>query len=186
MLAWPISALAFEEILVMPKFRDKDKERRWRQILRERRTSGQSVATFCRARRIPQHQFYWWQRQHKSLRAAGGDCSREAFVAVHVPLQGPGIEIVHPGGCVVRVSSAVDNTSLRRVLVIAATSRRLCADACRFYVRNYLTRIVAVHYNPDSYLSAQVAEIRHSAAAARDTCESQHASISAFSPCSDH
>ena len=103
----------------MPKFRDKEKERRWRQILRERRTSGQSVATFCRARRIPQHQFYWWQRQLRQQtpsRASDGDRSREAFVAVHVPLQSPGIEIVHPGGCVVRVNSAVDTASLRRVL----------------------------------------------------------------------
>jgi hypothetical protein len=103
----------------MPKLRDKGKERRWRQLLRERRTSGQSVAAFCRARRIPQHQFYWWQRQlrqHDRLRASDGDRATEAFVAVHVPFHSPGIEIVHPGGCVVRVNSAVDTASLRRVL----------------------------------------------------------------------
>jgi hypothetical protein len=46
----------------MAKLRDEGKERYWRQLLREFQTSGQSVAAFCRARRIPQHQFYWWQR----------------------------------------------------------------------------------------------------------------------------
>ena len=46
----------------MGQVQDKKKEQHWRRLLPEQKASGKSVAVFCRQRRIPVHQFYWWQR----------------------------------------------------------------------------------------------------------------------------
>ena len=102
---------------MMAKAQDKAKERYWRRVLQEREESGTSVARFCRRRRIPVHRYYWWQRQLRLRDAAapsrpdGGD-----FIPVRVPVQWPTMEVVHPGGCVVRISAGIDSQSLRSVL----------------------------------------------------------------------
>jgi hypothetical protein len=89
----------------MARAPDRAKEGRWVRWFRERAASGESVATFCRKRQIPVHQFYWWQRT-----------SPGAFVPVRVSFVTPMIEVVHPRGCVVRVAAGVDVQSLRSVL----------------------------------------------------------------------
>ena len=103
----------------MAKSRDKIKERRWQQLIREKRASGQSVAVFCRVRRIPEHQFYWWQRQLRlrhGSQSSGATQTDDPFLPVRVPFQVPMMELVHPGGCVIRIGAGVDTRSLRRVL----------------------------------------------------------------------
>lgn len=103
----------------MAMLRDKVKERRWRQLMREKRASGQSVAAFCRARRIPVHQFYWWQRQlrlRNGSQSSGATQTDDPFVPVRVPFGVSTMEVVHPGGCVIRLGAGVDTQSLRRVL----------------------------------------------------------------------
>jgi len=103
----------------MAKSRDKVKQRRWERLLREKQSSRQSVAAFCRARRVPVHQFYWWQRQLRSCKSAqpSTEFRKDAtFVSVRVPLHAPTIELVHPSGCVIRVAAGVDARSLRNVL----------------------------------------------------------------------
>ena len=49
---------------------------RWRGLLSDQQTSGQSIAGFCRERAVPVWQFYEWR---KRLRA-----KTESFVAVEV------------------------------------------------------------------------------------------------------
>lgn len=103
----------------MAKSRDKVKERRWERLLRDKQSSRQSVAAFCRARRIPVHQFYWWQRQlryRKSAQPSTEPAKDATFVSVRVPLHTPTIEVVHRSGCVIRVAAGVDTRSLRSVL----------------------------------------------------------------------
>ena len=103
----------------MAKSGDKVKQRRWERLLREKQSSRQSVAAFCRARRIPVHQFYWWQRQlryRKSARTSTKPSNDATFVSVRVPIHMPSIELVHPSGCVIRVATGVDARSLRNVL----------------------------------------------------------------------
>ena len=103
----------------MPKSRDRVKERRWERLLREKQLSRKSVAAFCRERRIPVHQFYWWQRQlgdRKSGKASTEATKGTKFVPVRVPIHTPQIELVHPSGCVIRVAAGVDRRSLREVL----------------------------------------------------------------------
>ena len=113
----------------MGKVRDKKKEAYWRRQLVEHRSSGSSVVGFCRRRRIAPHQFYWWKRRLSRLDdqdGAGQAENEPAFVPVRLPVfsfSAGLIEVVHPGGCVVRIPPGFDADSLRRVLDTLATAR---------------------------------------------------------------
>jgi len=102
------------------KVRDKKKEAYWRRQLVEQKRSGNSAVEFCRRRRIPVHQFHWWKRRlswRDNQEGAGQAEHESAFVPVRLPVFSAGpIEVVHPGGCVVRVPPGFDTASLRRVL----------------------------------------------------------------------
>jgi len=104
------------------KVRDKKKETYWRRQFVEHRNSGNTVVEFCRRRGIPLHQFYWWKRRLSSGDGQEGPCQAEnepGFVPVRLPalsFSAALIEVVHPGGCVVRVPPGFDRDSLRRVL----------------------------------------------------------------------
>lgn len=101
----------------MARALDRAKEGRWVRWFREWAASGESVATFCRKRQIPVHQFYWCQRRLRQREASDSDqrTSPDAFVPVRVSFLAPTIEVVHPRGCVVRVTAGVDVQSLRSV-----------------------------------------------------------------------
>ena len=81
----------------MSKVREK-KEAYWRRQFSQYKSSGTSVVDFCRRRRIP--------------------------VRLAVFSEGP-IEVVHPGGCVVRVPAGFDTDSLRRVLDTLSAPRSM-------------------------------------------------------------
>lgn len=115
---------------------DLAKERYWRRLIRQRNKTGETVASFCARKDVPVHQFYWWQRRlqtreqpsppmRRNGKSAGdqsaGDQREQAefpFVSVRLPVlsQVP-IEVLHPGGCVVRVPAEFDPSLLRRILV---------------------------------------------------------------------
>ena len=113
----------------MGKGRDKTKEACWRRRFVEYRSSGSSVVDFCRRRRIPPHQFYWWKRKLSLLDEQGGAGQAKdepGFVPVRLPVfsfSAGQIEVVHPGGCVVRLPPEFDTDSLRRVLETLSASR---------------------------------------------------------------
>ena len=102
----------------MARAPDRAKEGRWVRWFRERAASGESVATFCRKRQIPVHQFYWWQRRLRQRDTPDTDqrTSPGAFVPVRVSFVASTIEVVHPRGCIVRVAAGVDVQLLRSVL----------------------------------------------------------------------
>lgn len=104
----------------MARPQDKQKEARWRRLVRERAASGRSVAEFCHRRRISPQQFYWWQRQlldrDGNEAKSNGSSQPASFVPVRVPLPLPAIEVVHPSGCLIRVAAGVDSGTLRGVL----------------------------------------------------------------------
>jgi hypothetical protein len=102
----------------MTRSQDRVKARRWVRLFREKQASGMSVAAFCRKRQIPVHQYYWWQRQlrHCDVQNTDQPLSPGPFVPVRVSLVSPMIEVVHPGGCIVRVVAGIDVQSLRNVL----------------------------------------------------------------------
>jgi hypothetical protein len=104
----------------MARPRDKQKEAQWRRLVRERAASGWSVAEFCSRRRIPAGQYYWWQRRllNRDGHEAKSDRASQpaSFVQVRIPLTLPAVEVVHPSGCLIRVTAGVDAGTLRGVL----------------------------------------------------------------------
>jgi len=117
----------------MGKIRDASKERYWRKVIRRQGRSGETVGRFCAVQGVPAHQFYWWQRTLRSrdrqstpdpqMTAGRDELARQdeeagqSFVPVRLPFltQAP-IEMVHPGGWVVRVPVGFDSRSLCRIL----------------------------------------------------------------------
>ena len=118
----------------MARVRDASKERYWRRLIRRQAQSGESVARFCAGEGVPPHRFHWWRRtlrsrdQQATTRrrhhrppaqavASKSESDTLAFVPVRLPFSvGVPIELVHPGGCVMRVPVGFDPLSLRRIL----------------------------------------------------------------------
>jgi hypothetical protein len=126
----------------MGKRYDGSKERYWRRLLQQSGRRGETIAQFCARRRVPVHQYYWWQRTLRerdrqsatgSEAPAEGDGSRlwrdasaskrerrqATFVPVRLPFSvSAPIEVVHPKGWVVRVPVGFDPLSLGRILAM--------------------------------------------------------------------
>lgn len=110
--------------------RDASKERYWRKLIRRQGKTVETVARFCAREDVPVHQFYWWQRtlrtrprpstsqrRNGQRRASQSEQAEKSFVPVRLPLlTQASIEVLHPGGCVVRVPAGFDPHSLRRIL----------------------------------------------------------------------
>ena len=68
------------------------------------------------------HWFHWWKRRLSLLDeqdGAGRAENEPGFVPVRLPVfsfSSGLIEVLHPGGCVVRIPPGFDTDSLRRVL----------------------------------------------------------------------
>lgn len=123
--------------------RDVSKERYWRRIIRRQGKSGETITHFCAREGVPVHQFHWWKRTLRARDrqstqelqiADNGDASARqdkqasnSFVPVRLPfLNDAPIEVVHPGGYLVRVPVGFDPPSLRRIL---ATLDRSSSDS---------------------------------------------------------
>ena len=61
--------------------RREEQQERWRELLTQQKTSGQSVAVFCRERGVREWQFYEWKKRLHP--------KRESFVAVEVVASQP-------------------------------------------------------------------------------------------------
>jgi transposase-like protein len=95
------------------------KSDRWRALLAEKETSGESVVEFCGRHGLPVHQFYWWRRRLAEGRGMNPPAKQSvpsSFVPVRLSLTQSMIEVIHPGGCMVRISGRVDSAALRSVL----------------------------------------------------------------------
>jgi len=116
----------------MGKVRDSAKEKYWRGVIRRQRKSGETMAAFCAREGVSADRFYWWRRALRSRdrqlptdaqvftsdeQPEQGEVAVESFVPVRLPfLTQAAIEMVHPGGCVLRVPVGFDVPSLRRIL----------------------------------------------------------------------
>ncbi|MCC6682064.1 MAG: IS66 family insertion sequence element accessory protein TnpB [Phycisphaeraceae bacterium] len=110
--------------------RDMDKEAFWRLAFSEQQSSGLSVRAFCVREGLKENNFYAWRRQ--LARRDGPEPVAEASsrfvevtlpeVALAVPLvvvsdeMASALELVLPGGVVVRVPDRIDAMGLRRVV----------------------------------------------------------------------
>lgn len=107
------------------KQRDPGKERFWRRMLRQWRSSGLSVRAFCRSRGLSEPSFYSWRRV-----LAQRATQPPAFVPVQVVAEASpadtivgGIELVLDGQRVVRIGPAFDALTLRRLLAVLQEGR---------------------------------------------------------------
>ncbi len=103
--------------------KDMEKVRLWRTTIREAARSGVSVREFCRRRKLPESQFYWWQRRLSLVRHSPKGRSQRAtrptsFALVSEEPGGSdaGIELVLAGGRRLRIARGVDEATLRAVL----------------------------------------------------------------------
>jgi transposase len=112
------------------RHRDRVKERCWREHLAAWRRSGQSVRAYCAAQGLSEPSFYSWrrvltQRERRSgARTAAGDRTASATLAPGSPFvpvrlvedTAAAVEVVLPGGRVVRVAAGFSAQTLREVV----------------------------------------------------------------------
>ena len=102
------------------------KERFWRRIVRQWRSSGLSVRDFCAERHLAEANFYFWRRT-----IARRDAQAAQFVPVRVIADekpagnslSQGLELVLSAGRVVRVAPGFDGPTLQRLLVLLEEGR---------------------------------------------------------------
>ena len=113
----------------MPKTRRRhaDREQFWRDTITAWKESGQSVRAFCTARGVAEATFFARRRElanrGRSPRPVATHGPSPSFAAVRV-IPDPTIEIVLPGGLLVRVPVGADPTAVARL--VAALGGRPC------------------------------------------------------------
>ena len=104
------------------KKQDVEKARFWRATIREAARSGVSVREFCRKRKLPESQFYWWQRRLSLVRQGFRSRKRNvepasfALVSEGASANDAGIELLLADGRRLRIARGVDEATLRAVL----------------------------------------------------------------------
>lgn len=104
----------------MPKTRRCRADRFWRDTITAWKQSGQSVTAFCAAHGLGESTFFAKRRELARLDHAPGSASAlsapPAFAAVRV-IPDPTIEIVIPGGLILRVPAGADPVTIARMVV---------------------------------------------------------------------
>ena len=113
----------------MPKTRGRNSDRVqfWRDTIAAWKESGQSIRAFCAARGVAEATFFARRREltdrEQSLRPAAASVTSPSFAAVRV-IPDPTIEIVLPGGLLVRVPVGADPVAVAHL--VAALGGRPC------------------------------------------------------------
>ena len=106
----------------MPKTRRRrgDREQFWRDAVIAWKESGQSITAFCTARGLGESTFFAKRRElargDQSPNAPPPPSSHPSFAAVRV-MPDPSIEIVVPGGLIVRVPVGADAAAVARLVL---------------------------------------------------------------------
>jgi hypothetical protein len=112
----------------MARKKNREAERRWREVLEHQAGSGLSVRSFCAAEGISEPSFYGWRKrlrvrkangtrtvQKKARRKEAGDNAR-LFVPLKLVDSAAALEIVHPLGYRIQVNGDVNPVALRHVI----------------------------------------------------------------------
>jgi hypothetical protein len=108
------------------KQRHSGKEQFWRRMLRQWRSSDLSVRAFCKLHGLTEPSFYSWRRA-----LAQCDVQQPTFVPIRVVAEatatdlGPagGLELILGRGRILRIGSAFDEPTLRRLLALLEESQ---------------------------------------------------------------
>jgi hypothetical protein len=99
--------------------RSNQAQRKWRRIVSEQGQSGQSVAAFCRERKLGASHFFWWK---KRLRASALGKFLEVKLATTAPAPGtvgdPRVEVVLKNGRRLRVGPGFDRELVRALAAV--------------------------------------------------------------------
>ena len=99
--------------------RSKQARRKWQELLSEQGRSGESVAAFCRERRLCASHFYWWK---KRLGASGAEKFIEVKLAAAASTLGAGadrrVEVVLRNGRSLRVGPGFDPELVRALAAV--------------------------------------------------------------------
>ncbi len=104
----------------MPKTRRRNQAREqfWRDTIAAWQESGQSIRAFCAARGVSEATFFARRRELIDRKQSGPSADQPPaphFVPVHI-VPDPMVEVVLPGGLVVRVPAAVDPAAVARLV----------------------------------------------------------------------
>jgi hypothetical protein len=112
----------------MARKQDGETERRWREILERQAVSSQPIHRFCEVEGISKASFYAWRKRLREHQAEGVPAVRKGAprqeaggnAGLFVPLKlldaPAALEIVHPLGYRIHVTSGVNRALLRHVL----------------------------------------------------------------------
>ena len=106
--------------------RDADKQAFWQLAISEQRRSGLSVRGFCRREGLSEASFYSWRRTLAERASEAKEANEPSFVQVTSAASEPqspaaaasSLEVVLPGGAVVRVPMGFDAALLRQVVEV--------------------------------------------------------------------
>jgi hypothetical protein len=112
--------------MARPEWRDRDKERFWRRVVRRWQRTDLCVREFCAAEGIGEASFYHWRRELVRRDQEASADVIPSFVPVHVRSEdddaaaaAPAIEVVLANGRRLRVPAGFDSAMLRQLLVVA-------------------------------------------------------------------
>ncbi len=100
--------------------RSSERERYWRQVIRDQAASGLSISAFCREREVSPASFFSWRRKL----AAGG---RKEVAGKFIPIElappaslarQPSFEVALPNGLRIHVPPQFDADALRALLAV--------------------------------------------------------------------
>ena len=99
----------------------KERERYWRGVIRNQKTSGLSISGFCREHKVPAASFFNWRRKLAAReRSVELENAAAQFVALELPpspaATRSGCEVVLPNGCRIIVPTECDAGWLREIL----------------------------------------------------------------------
>lgn len=103
--------------------------KRWTREQAEReleawRASRQSMEAFERERGVPAHRLRYWVKRVGAAGSRGRTQHNVSLLPVRVAASvGAGVEVLLPGGCIVRVGSGFDDDVLLRVLTLLGAAR---------------------------------------------------------------
>lgn len=111
----------------MVRKKSTEKELRWRDIINRQPGSGLSIRKFCANEGISQPSFYLWRRKlregtvngtrsRKSRRRMNEPGGNGAFIPLKLLDTAGTLEVIHPLGCQVRITGAVNTSVLKQVL----------------------------------------------------------------------
>ena len=117
--------------MARPEWRDRGKERFWKQVIRRWRRSGLSVRAFCAGESLSEPSFYGWRRELARRDEQASAKLAPRFVPVHLrrdvdvaptdvaPASPPAIDVVLANGRRLRVPAGFDPGMLRQLLAVA-------------------------------------------------------------------